>query len=119
MLTGICLSAAKKKKKKTSQLASFHPIHPFHQIDTQCLLLLLLLHYRLIDRNSFFFTVYQIEWEGNWIRVYRPDVECTNGIIHVIDAVLLKDSDVRVTGTASATSVASHLIMILVAKWLL
>ncbi|XP_026298429.1 fasciclin-1 isoform X2 [Apis mellifera] len=63
--------------------------------------------------------VYQIEWEGKWIRVYRPDVECTNGIIHVIDDVLLKDSDVRVTGTASATSLASHLIMILVAKWLL
>lgn len=75
--------------------------------------------YRLIDWNSFFFTVYQIEWEGKWIRVYRPDVECTNGIIHVIDDVLLKDSDVRVTGTASATSLASHLIMILVAKWLL
>lgn len=63
--------------------------------------------------------IYQIEWEGKWIRVYRPDVECTNGIIHVIDDVLLKDSDVRVTGTASVTSLASHLIMILVAKWLL
>lgn len=62
---------------------------------------------------------YQIEWEGIWIRVFRPDVECTNGIIHVIDAVLLKDSDIRVTGTASITSLASHLIMILVAKWLL
>ncbi|XP_017877413.1 fasciclin-1 isoform X3 [Ceratina calcarata] len=62
---------------------------------------------------------YQIEWEGNWIRVFRPDVECTNGIIHVIDTVLLKDSDVRVTGTASVTSLAPHLIMILVAKWLL
>ncbi|KAK1134518.1 hypothetical protein K0M31_007299 [Melipona bicolor] len=62
---------------------------------------------------------YQIEWEGNWIRVFRPDVECTNGIIHVIDAVLLKDSDVRVTGTASVISLESHLIMILVAKWLL
>ncbi|XP_043590213.1 fasciclin-1 isoform X3 [Bombus pyrosoma] len=62
---------------------------------------------------------YQIEWEGIWIRVFRPDVECTNGIIHVIDAVLLKDSDIRVTGTASISSLASHLIMILVAKWLL
>lgn len=51
--------------------------------------------------------------------MFRPDVECTNGIIHVIDAVLLKESDVRVTGTASVTSLASHLIMILVAKWLL
>ncbi|XP_076682285.1 fasciclin 1 Fas1 domain-containing isoform X3 [Andrena cerasifolii] len=62
---------------------------------------------------------YQIEWEGKWIRVYRPDVECTNGIIHVIDTVLLKDSDVRVTGAASAVCLAPHLIMILVAKWLL
>ena len=62
---------------------------------------------------------YQIEWEGKWIRVYRPDVECTNGIIHVIDTVLLKDSDVRVTGAASVVCLAPHLIMILVAKWLL
>lgn len=114
-LTGICLSAA--KKKHGNSLRFIRSIGSF-QIDTQCLLLLQH-RYRLIDRNSFFFTVYQIEWEGNWIRVYRPDVECTNGIIHVIDAVLLKDSDVRVTGTASATSLASHLIMILVAKWLL
>jgi fasciclin 1 len=30
--------------------------------------------------------------------VSRPDVECTNGIIHVIDTVLLRDTDVRVTG---------------------
>ncbi|CAK9832590.1 FAS1 [Anthophora retusa] len=62
---------------------------------------------------------YQIEWKGNWIRVFRPDVECTNGIIHVIDAVLMKESDVWVTGTASLTSLAPHLIMILIAKWLL
>ncbi|OAD54579.1 Fasciclin-1 [Eufriesea mexicana] len=62
---------------------------------------------------------YQIEWEGNWIQVFRPDVECTNGIIHVIDAVLLKDGDVRVTGTATMSSLAPHLITILVAKWLL
>ncbi|XP_017796354.1 PREDICTED: fasciclin-1-like, partial [Habropoda laboriosa] len=62
---------------------------------------------------------YQIEWKGKWIRVFRPDVECTNGIIHVIDTVLMKESDVWVTGTASLTSLAPHLIMILVAKWLL
>lgn len=51
--------------------------------------------------------------------MFRPDVECTNGIIHVIDAVLLKDGDVRVTGTATMSSLAPHLITILVAKWLL
>ncbi|XP_043682696.1 fasciclin-1 isoform X4 [Vespula pensylvanica] len=62
---------------------------------------------------------YQIEWEGKWIRVFRHDVECTNGIIHVIDGVFLKDSDVRVTGDASLASFAPHLIIFLIAKWLL
>lgn len=61
-----------------------------------------------------------LEWQGNKkIRVLRPDVECTNGIIHVIDTVLLKDSDVRVTGGASLATLGPHLIMILIAKWLL
>ncbi|XP_020288792.1 fasciclin-1 [Pseudomyrmex gracilis] len=61
--------------------------------------------------------VYQVEWQGKWIRVFRPDVECTNGIIHVIDGVFLKDSDVRVTGGASLATVAPHLIMLLIVKW--
>ncbi|XP_076287773.1 fasciclin 1 Fas1 domain-containing isoform X2 [Lasioglossum baleicum] len=63
--------------------------------------------------------VYQIQWNNMHIRVFRPDVECTNGIIHVIDTVFLMDSDVRVKGSASVISLAPHLIMILVAKWLL
>lgn len=63
--------------------------------------------------------MYQIQWNNLHIRVFRPDVECTNGIIHVIDGVFLKDSDVRVKGSASVISLAPHLIMILVAKWLL
>ncbi|XP_076656486.1 fasciclin 1 Fas1 domain-containing isoform X2 [Halictus rubicundus] len=63
--------------------------------------------------------IYQIQWNNLQIRVFRPDVECTNGIIHVIDGVFLKDSDVRVKGSASVISLAPHLIMILVAKWLL
>ncbi|KAI4477421.1 hypothetical protein M0804_012807 [Polistes exclamans] len=62
---------------------------------------------------------YQIEWDGKWIRVFRHDVECTNGIIHVIDGVFLKDSDVRVTGGASLASIAPHLIIFLIVKWLL
>lgn len=64
---------------------------------------------------------YLVEWQNEWIRVFRPDVECTNGIIHVIDAVFLKDSDVRVTGGSSASFVtfAPHIVMILISKWLL
>ncbi|XP_011865961.1 PREDICTED: fasciclin-1 isoform X1 [Vollenhovia emeryi] len=60
---------------------------------------------------------YSLEWEGKRIKIIRPDVECTNGIIHVIDKAFLKDSDVRVTGGASLATLAPHLIMILIAKW--
>ncbi|XP_032671856.1 fasciclin-1 isoform X2 [Odontomachus brunneus] len=60
---------------------------------------------------------YSVEWQGEWIRVFRPDVECTNGIIHVMEKVFLKDSDVRVTGGASLATLAPHLIMMLIAKW--
>ncbi|KAJ0178802.1 hypothetical protein K1T71_005577 [Dendrolimus kikuchii] len=44
---------------------------------------------------------YYVEWNGHWIHVFRPDVECTNGIIHVIDEPFILESDIRVTGTAA------------------
>lgn len=40
---------------------------------------------------------YQIFWRNRWINVFRPDVQCTNGIIHVIDYPLVEDNDVMVT----------------------
>ncbi|XP_075231724.1 fasciclin 1 Fas1 domain-containing, partial [Lycorma delicatula] len=43
---------------------------------------------------------YFIEWNNEWIHVFRPDVECTNGVIHVIDGVLVRESDIVVTGSA-------------------
>lgn len=68
---------------------------------------------------QFDFAGYLLEWQGQKVRVIRPDVECTNGIIHVIDTVLLKESDIRVTGGASLSTLAPHLLMLLAAKWLL
>ncbi|XP_037975018.2 fasciclin-1 isoform X2 [Plutella xylostella] len=44
---------------------------------------------------------YYVEWNGHWIHVFRPDVECTNGIIHVIDEPFLLESDIRATGKAA------------------
>ncbi|KMZ03132.1 uncharacterized protein Dsimw501_GD19117, isoform N [Drosophila simulans] len=41
---------------------------------------------------------YVIIWNYKKINVYRPDVECTNGIIHVIDYPLLEEKDVVVAG---------------------
>ncbi|XP_023035377.1 fasciclin-1 isoform X5 [Drosophila willistoni] len=43
-------------------------------------------------------TGYVITWNYKKINVYRPDVECTNGIIHVIDYPLLEEKDVVVSG---------------------
>lgn len=49
---------------------------------------------------------YYVEWNGHWIHVFRPDVECTNGIIHVIDEPFVLESDIRATGAAQKVSIA-------------
>ncbi|XP_050099671.1 fasciclin-1 [Anopheles aquasalis] len=48
------------------------------------------LRVRLEDRRFF------IKWQegGNWISVFRHDIECTNGIIHVLDEPLMLDTDI-------------------------
>ncbi|XP_055645272.1 fasciclin-1-like [Toxorhynchites rutilus septentrionalis] len=46
---------------------------------------------------------FYIQWKntGKWIPVFRPDVECTNGIIHVIDAPLIRDNDITNSAPSS------------------
>ncbi|XP_068155176.1 fasciclin-1 isoform X4 [Drosophila tropicalis] len=66
---------------------------------------------------------YVIIWNYKKINVYRPDVECTNGIIHVIDYPLLEEKDVVVSGGSYLTESSicitlANLIMITVAKFL-
>ncbi|XP_070142436.1 fasciclin-1 isoform X1 [Drosophila kikkawai] len=68
-------------------------------------------------------TGYVIIWNYKKINVYRPDVECTNGIIHVIDYPLLEEKDVVVAGgsylpESSICIILGNLIMITVAKFL-
>ncbi|XP_068155175.1 fasciclin-1 isoform X3 [Drosophila tropicalis] len=68
-------------------------------------------------------TGYVIIWNYKKINVYRPDVECTNGIIHVIDYPLLEEKDVVVSGGSYLTESSicitlANLIMITVAKFL-
>uniref|UniRef100_A0A1I8PTQ3 FAS1 domain-containing protein n=1 Tax=Stomoxys calcitrans TaxID=35570 RepID=A0A1I8PTQ3_STOCA len=41
---------------------------------------------------------YVIIWNHKKINVYRPDVECVNGIIHVIDYPMLEEKDVVASG---------------------
>lgn len=64
-----------------------------------------------------------ITWNHKKINVYRPDVECTNGIIHVIDYPILEEKDVVVSGGSYLTEsticiTLANLIMITVAKLL-
>ncbi|KAI5728650.1 hypothetical protein M8J77_019044 [Diaphorina citri] len=44
---------------------------------------------------------FYISWHNQNIHVYRPDVECINGIIHVIDSVFLTESDIQVNAAPS------------------
>ncbi|KAK7081576.1 fatty acid synthase beta subunit fas1 [Halocaridina rubra] len=54
---------------------------------------------------------YYIEWNGIKAKVIRPDVECVNGVVHVVDKVLMKNRDVTVSGstTPSVTGLAALL----------
>ncbi|XP_043070746.1 fasciclin-1 isoform X5 [Drosophila grimshawi] len=68
-------------------------------------------------------TGYVLLWNYKKINVYRPDVECTNGIIHVIDYPLLEEKDIVVSGgsylqESSICIMLANLIMITVAKFL-
>ncbi|XP_023947729.2 fasciclin-1 isoform X2 [Bicyclus anynana] len=57
---------------------------------------------------------YYVEWNGRWIHVFRPDVECTNGIIHVIDEPFVLESDIRATGASDKTRVAYPLSLLFI-----
>ena len=57
-----------------------------------------------------------VEWEDMEARLIRPNLECTNGYIHVIDKVLMKRRDVTLSGAiqeAKANSKCVFLSMIL------
>ncbi|GAB0092810.1 fasciclin-1 [Sergentomyia squamirostris] len=60
---------------------------------------------------------YSVQYNNRWINVFRPDVECTNGIIHVIDFPLMEESDVNISQGSSLllknTSLQSILFVVL------
>lgn len=60
---------------------------------------------------------FQIQWRDSpkpkeWVNVFRPDVECTNGIIHVIDMPLVRDNDISTSGTTPSWRGSSSTILI-------
>lgn len=69
---------------------------------------------------------YYLRWQNEEILVHRADVECTNGIIHVLDGAFLKESDIRVTasGVSAVTFTSSLQLFVIIvvpflSKWLL
>lgn len=48
----------------------------------------------------FHFTEYFAEWENIRARVVRPDVQCIDGVIHVIDHVLVQRREISVSGSS-------------------
>ena len=45
------------------------------------------------------YSEYFAEWENIRARVVRPDVQCIDGVIHVIDHVLVQRREISVSGS--------------------
>ncbi|KAK8394216.1 hypothetical protein O3P69_006417 [Scylla paramamosain] len=52
---------------------------------------------------------YYTDWNGVRAKVIRPDLKCVNGVVHVIDKVMMMNRDVTVSGSAvpAASGLAS------------
>jgi len=56
-----------------------------------------------------------IEWEDLQARVIRPNMECKNGIIHVIDKVIMKERDVTLALSNGPKSIVNTVLITMVA----
>ncbi|GIY72906.1 fasciclin-1 [Caerostris extrusa] len=54
-----------------------------------------------------------LEWEGIQARIIRPDVQAVNGVIHVIDRVMMKRRDLTKSGSPIGPYCSSFLLVIL------
>jgi hypothetical protein len=63
----------------------------------------------------FFLAEYLVEWDGIVAEVERGDIECTNGYIHVIRDVLMKDKDVQVNTAAPVAAATAFSYSLLTA----
>ena len=53
-----------------------------------------------------------MSWNEKSGKVIRPNIECTNGIIHTVDTVMIDDAPPWQVGAASTTSWSASAIMI-------
>lgn len=55
---------------------------------------------------------YYLDWNGQSAKVKRPDVECVNGVVHVIDKVLMMKRDMTVNAAVTGDRVSMPLIVL-------
>ncbi|GLV45379.1 Fasciclin 1 [Carabus blaptoides fortunei] len=64
---------------------------------------------------------FTIIWRNEKIQVFRPDVECTNGVIHVLDLPFLQEGDVVIAASSSGLifNLSLYSILVVSMNWLL
>jgi uncharacterized surface protein with fasciclin (FAS1) repeats len=67
-----------------------------------------------VAKGSFGLGNIYIEWEGKRARIVRPDVQAINGVIHVIDQVLMKKRDLSTTSSSTLPILNTTLIIIFI-----
>lgn len=98
--------------KTVDELPPFNCLLNFFFFLMKCQFFLLIINHVVAFFSLDFEIGYSLSWNYRNIPVFRPDVECTNGIIHVIDHPFLVDSDVHVSGGSRHTSSKTTMILI-------
>ena len=69
----------------------------------------------LTKKNVFPGNYTVVEWEDVKARLIRPNLECTNGYIHIIDRVVMKRRDVTLISDAQKIRTASLVTIVAMA----
>ena len=54
-----------------------------------------------------------VKWKETTTKVVRPNIECTNGIIHLVDKVFIDNSPPWTVGSSAPSILSSLLIVML------
>lgn len=58
-----------------------------------------------------------LEWEGLQARIVRPDVQAVNGVMHVIDRVMMKRRDLTKSDSSNGPRCGGFVLFLLFFAW--
>ncbi|MPC13597.1 Fasciclin-1 [Portunus trituberculatus] len=105
--------------QRTAQLSMFYDLIKNHNADLKNMMIVAKSLTVFAPSNEAFKKVnkrqleqkkkYYTDWNGVRAKVIRPDLKCVNGVVHVIDKVMMMNRDVTVSGSAvpAASGLAS------------